>query len=265
MCVKCFAFISQNFICDFRRLDNKFDRTITKWLQFIRELNNFETSMLEQWVRAITVHPDWVNFALYVQSKLFFSLRIGKRLIKFSAVLFQQRETKWRLVVTWCYETTDFYQLVGNENEEASQSRLVQYIHYMNCEKDFFEISVEYAVAYEKLLHLVKSADVIKVEFCEHRQTNILGQTNFQGYHVEIFSDGFQKYHFVLQQDHLSGKQVNFLNNGHYNKQSTAICNFRMKIFSSPICNQMIRRIRFRSAVMKFCIYNIMSNVVRST
>ena len=54
------------------------------------------------------------------------------------------------------------------DNGEANQSTTVQYIHEMNFEKYFIENSVQYAVAHEKLTHLVKQADVIMIENYEH-------------------------------------------------------------------------------------------------
>ena len=44
----------------------------------------------------------------------------------------------------------------------------------MGFEKDLNENPVEYAVAYEKLFHMVRYADVIIVEYCEPKQRKVL-------------------------------------------------------------------------------------------
>ena len=61
------------------------------------------------------------------------------------------------------------FQLIGNENEEANQSSIVQYVHEMNFVKDLIENSLEYAVAYEKHFHTWKFVDVIMDEYCGQR------------------------------------------------------------------------------------------------
>ena len=63
----------------------------------------------------------------------------------------------------------DLNQLIDNEIEQAIQSNFVQCIRQMNFEKDLIENSVGYAVACEKLFHMVKNVDFIKVEYCEHK------------------------------------------------------------------------------------------------
>ena len=52
----------------------------------------------------------------------------------------------------------------------ANESRIVQCVHEILSEKDLIKNSVEYAVAYEKLFHVVKDENVTKVEYCEHKQ-----------------------------------------------------------------------------------------------
>ena len=59
----------------------------------------------------------------------------------------------------------DSNRLIDNENKEAIESNIVQFIHQMNFGKDLFENWVEYSNAYEKIVHLVKYADVIIVEY----------------------------------------------------------------------------------------------------
>ena len=63
--------------------------------------------------------------------------------------------------------------MIDNGNEEAIQSMMVQYINELNSEKNSNETPVEYTVAYEKLFHKVKLADVILVEYCEHKQRKV--------------------------------------------------------------------------------------------
>ena len=53
---------------------------------------------------------------------------------------------------------------------EATQSYIVQFIQELTSAKDLIENSVKYAIAYVKLFHMVKYADVIKVEFYENRR-----------------------------------------------------------------------------------------------
>ena len=44
-------------------------------------------------------------------------------------------------------------------------------------------------------------------------------------------------------------------------KQGTAICPSKIRIFSSSICNQIMRRTKFWNPMMLFCIYFILSIV----
>ena len=66
---------------------------------------------------------------------------------------------------------------------------------------------MDYAVAYERLFHMLKYADVIMVEFCGLKQKT-LGMTSFQVYHLENFSDGFLDFYFVIHQVLLSTDHV---------------------------------------------------------
>ena len=45
MCVNCFSFLFQKFICDFLRLLNNFERNNTKWFPFAREVSGLESSV----------------------------------------------------------------------------------------------------------------------------------------------------------------------------------------------------------------------------
>ena len=101
------------------------------------------------------------------------------------------------MVSSSCYETTDLNELVDNENEEAIQSNIEQYFHIRNFRKDLLDNSVEYAAAYEKLFHMVEYADVIMVQYCEHKQRNVPRKTKCQEYHAKKFSDELQSF-FVL-------------------------------------------------------------------
>ena len=86
-----------------------------------------------------------------------------------------------KLVSTYCYEKTEFNQLNDDKNEEAVQYNIVQYVHEMILEKGLIENSVEYAVAYENQFHMVKHADVILVEYCEHNHETYLDGSIFKG------------------------------------------------------------------------------------
>ena len=59
--------------------------------------------------------------------------------------------------------------LIGEESGVVNQKNSVQYIRELDFEKDLTEKSVEYAVAYEKLFHMVRHVDVIKVEFYQQK------------------------------------------------------------------------------------------------
>ena len=65
-------------------------------------------------------------------------------------------------------------QLIDNGIEEANRIGTMQYIHERKCQKVSFENLVEPAVAYGKLFHMVKYADVLMVEYCEHKQRKVL-------------------------------------------------------------------------------------------
>ena len=54
------------------------------------------------------------------------------------------------------------------------QIRTVLDCHEMDIEKNLFEKSVQYAVAYEKQFHKVKNSHVIKAEYCDSKQRNVL-------------------------------------------------------------------------------------------
>ena len=201
-------------------------------------------------ISAVLVYSDWVNFALYLKENLLFSVHIGILLKYFAALLFQWQETKKKLVWTWCYQTMNLNQLIGHENEEANQSGIVQYVHEVIFKKDLIESSVEYAVAFEKLLHMVKYADAIRVEYCEHKQKKVTELNIFQGCLVETISDGFQDFCFYCYKSICPGsiwrswRTMNF-------KQSAAIFHFRIKLFNSTIFNQLLRRTKFWNPVVK--------------
>ena len=119
------------------------------------------------------VYPVWVGFGLYMKGIISVCLVI--LLINFESLAFQERDTKQKIVSNWCYETTFLYQCLDEKNELANQSSNVQYIHEMKFEEELKEISVENAVAYEKLFHTVKYADVTMVECSEQKQRKALG------------------------------------------------------------------------------------------
>ena len=75
---------------------------------------------------------------------------------------------------TKCYETTDLYRLIDNEIEDVSQKILDQYIRKIDFQKHLIENSLENAVGYEKMFHMVKHADVIMVNFYELKQRYVL-------------------------------------------------------------------------------------------
>ena len=64
--------------------------------------------------------------------------------------------------------------MIENEDEEANQSNFVPYLHGINFQKGLKGNSVEYAVEYGKRFHMMKNADVIKVERLEHKQKKTL-------------------------------------------------------------------------------------------
>ena len=74
-----------------------------------------------------------------------------------------------------CYETTDLNQWIDSEKEETIQRNIVKHLHELNFEIDLIGESVKYAVGYEKLFIEVKYANVILVEYYEHRQKNAIG------------------------------------------------------------------------------------------
>ena len=67
------------------------------------------------------------------------------------------------MVPTRCCETIDKNQWPRNVNEVVSQSSIVQYFHELSSQEDLIETTVEHAVVYEKLFHLVKYANVTKL------------------------------------------------------------------------------------------------------
>ena len=72
--------------------------------------------------------------------------------------------------------------MIGNEYEQPNQICIVQFFHELKVEKDLTENSVDYAVAYEKLIHMVKYVDVIMVEYCGHKPRNVTLTSNEMAY-----------------------------------------------------------------------------------
>ena len=91
------------------------------------------------------------------------------------------------MVSTKCNEVTGPNQLIDYDNEEVIQSSNVQCIHKVDFEKDFIELLVEYAVAYEKAFHIGKHADTtcLSILFYVHEQNNVLEYTRSQGYRAK--------------------------------------------------------------------------------
>ena len=65
-------------------------------------------------------------------------------------------------------------QLIDIENEPANQNSIALYIHVLHFEKSLFGNSVEYAFVLENLFNKVKYSVVIMVEYCEHKQKNVV-------------------------------------------------------------------------------------------
>ena len=66
ICLKGFSFfLFRKFIRNFRRLVFKFERTITKWFQFVRK-KQFQKFGVRQMNSTVNVYQGWVNFALYM-------------------------------------------------------------------------------------------------------------------------------------------------------------------------------------------------------
>ena len=65
-------------------------------------------------------------------------------------------------------------------------------------EEDSIEISVEYAVAYEKLLQMLKYANVIIVEFCGQKLEMYLKKPVFRNIRKTGRLDRSQDFYFAL-------------------------------------------------------------------
>ena len=100
----------------------------------------------------------------------------------------------------------------------------------MNLEKDLIDSLLDYAVAFEELLLMVKYADLIMVQYCEHKQKNVVEKTIFQGYHVEIFPKVFQAFYFVLKNVLLSKEHVKFFANDNNRVQQFPISELRYSV-----------------------------------
>ena len=70
--------------------------------------------------------------------------------------------------------TTHSKQLIDNINEEAIQNSKMQYTIGNVFEKGLIGISVLYAVAFKKLLHMGKHAHVIVDKKYVHKQKHVL-------------------------------------------------------------------------------------------
>ena len=72
-CVKLFSFLCRKFIRDFRRLVKIFERTTTKWFQFIRQMSSFWKSMKK--ITSIVSGLFRLGEFCIVYARAFFSVR----------------------------------------------------------------------------------------------------------------------------------------------------------------------------------------------
>ena len=81
---------------------------------------------------AVIVYRGWVYFGLSVREQFF---PVGKLLNELAALLFQLQEFFSKMVSTYCYETTDIYQSIDKEIEEANEKSIVRNIDENDFEK----------------------------------------------------------------------------------------------------------------------------------
>ena len=105
------------------------------------------------------------------------------------------------LVLTWCYETTDLNQLIGIEIEEANQSSIFQYNREMNFKEDLIRNpwKSRFRVKNYFIWWNIQMWKWFVIVSISNELWSVFERTSFWRCHVEIFSDGFQHFHFVLQ------------------------------------------------------------------
>ena len=77
------------------------------------------------------------------------------------------------------YETQSSNQWVENVNDLVNQIGFVQCNRETYLQKDLVKNSVEYAVDLENYLQMVKHVKLTMVEYCEHKQRNLIEETSF--------------------------------------------------------------------------------------
>ena len=126
---------------------------------------NFDVKQMNS---AIMVHQKWVHSVLFGQELHFFSVcwYPSEESCNIEVSIARNRV---KMVLLFCYDTTDINKLIGNAKEEGNQYCPVHSRKWFR-ERVNWKNSGLHRCVWKKLLNIVKNAHVIMVECYEHRQ-----------------------------------------------------------------------------------------------